>query len=330
MRWYRWNGLEQYTWAQNKSQLLFKFGVAGLVTGRGGRRGRLRKRWGWGGGHGAVLESPFNSCWEVRPFLPRGNKCIWGAKEKPWSQKAWANALLKEPAFGEPHPVPAMDREGQAENPDTWPWTQALWGRYGPAASLLWVCAFNWERFFQWLNTMREFRCLLLSTQHKSIGSILTGAFPHVPQIVLECNSFSYPLVTWVTELKFCNNPLECNRTVTPLSKPSQGFLFIEISGLARCTSLCIHLPYLEPHFGGKVLYCGASSCRRSSVTPPTFHTNHSDFNLIRWNMPISTSLGEERWQIAQVMPECGMFLNSETMDLEIHQQCSHHLHELH
>ena len=190
MRWYRWNGLEQYTWAQNKSQLLFKFGVAGLVTGRGGRRGRLRKRWGWGGGHGAVLESPFNSCWEVRPFLPRGNKCIWGAKEKPWSQKAWASALLKEPAFGEPHPVPAMDREGQAENPNTWPWTQALWGRYGPAASLLWVCAFNWERFFQWLNTMREFRCLLLSTQHKSIGSILTGAFPHVPQIVLECNSF--------------------------------------------------------------------------------------------------------------------------------------------
>ena len=190
MRWYRWNGLQQYTWAQKKSQLLFKFGVAGLVTGRGGRRGRLRKRWGWGGRHGAVLKSPFNSCWEVRPFLPQGNKCIWGAKEKPWSQEAWASALLKEPAFGEPHPVPAIDREGQAESPDTWTWTQALWGRYGPAASLLWVCAFNWEGFFQWLNMMREFRCLLLSTQHKSIGSMLTGAFPHVPQVVLERNSF--------------------------------------------------------------------------------------------------------------------------------------------
>ena len=86
--------------------------------------------------------------------------------------------------------MPAIDREEQAENPDTWTWTQALWGRYGATASLLWVRALNWERFFQWLNTMRELRCLLVSTQHKSIGSMLTGAFPHIPQIVLECNSF--------------------------------------------------------------------------------------------------------------------------------------------
>ena len=39
-------------------------------------------------------------------------------------QKAGACALMKEPALGETHPVPAIDREGQAR------------ARYGPAVSV--------------------------------------------------------------------------------------------------------------------------------------------------------------------------------------------------